>query len=51
VTTEFSHFDAAGQAWMVDVGAKAETERLAVAEGRITLIRAAYDMVKAGDMK
>jgi cyclic pyranopterin phosphate synthase len=51
MSAEFSHFDAAGQAWMVDVGAKAETERIAVAAGRITLIAAAYDMVKAGSMK
>ncbi len=51
MTGGFSHFDAAGQAWMVDVGAKAETERLAVAAGRISMIPAAYEMVKAGSMK
>lgn len=51
MTGEFSHFDAAGQAWMVDVGAKPETGRLAVAEGRISMIPAAYELVKAGGMK
>ncbi len=51
MTAEFTHFDAAGQARMVDVGAKAETERVALAEGRITLSSTAYEMVKAGTMK
>lgn len=51
MTAEFTHFDPAGQAWMVDVGAKAETERLAVAEGQIAMTAAAYEMVKAGSMK
>jgi cyclic pyranopterin phosphate synthase len=51
VSSEFTHFDAAGQARMVDVGAKAETERVALAEGQITLSPAAYEMVKAGTMK
>lgn len=48
---QFSHFDEAGQAWMVDVGAKAETVRVAVAEGQISLLPVAYEMVKAGTMK
>lgn len=36
---------------MVDVGVKAETERVAVAEGRIAMLPATYAMVKAGTMK
>ena len=32
-----THFDANGQAHMVDVAAKAHTHRVAVAEGRITM--------------
>ena len=32
---ELTHLDAQGQAHMVDVGAKAETEREAVAAGRV----------------
>lgn len=51
MTAEFTHFDAAGQARMVDVGGKAETERVAVAESRISLCPEAYAMVKAGTMK
>ena len=35
MSDKFSHFDSAGQAHMVDVGEKAETRRLARAEGSI----------------
>ncbi|HVY05865.1 MAG TPA: cyclic pyranopterin monophosphate synthase MoaC [Burkholderiales bacterium] len=34
---EFTHFNSAGQAHMVDVGAKAETHRVAIAAGRIVM--------------
>jgi cyclic pyranopterin phosphate synthase len=34
---ELTHFDASGQAHMVDVGAKAETHRVAVAAGSIRM--------------
>ena len=34
MANEFTHFNAAGDAHMVDVGAKAETVREAIAEGR-----------------
>ena len=37
MTREFTHFDATGQAHMVDVGQKAETARLARATGRIRM--------------
>jgi cyclic pyranopterin phosphate synthase len=36
---------------MVNVGFKDETERIAVAEGRISMISSAYAMVRAGTMK
>jgi cyclic pyranopterin monophosphate synthase len=45
---EFSHFDADGNAIMVDVGKKVETERVATASGRIKMSREAYDLVKRG---
>ena len=48
---EPTHFDDAGNARMVNVGGKDETERVAVAEGRITMTPAAYAMVRAGTMK
>ena len=35
--TDLSHIDARGQARMVDVGAKAETERVARAEARVVM--------------
>ncbi len=47
---EFSHFDAAGNAVMVDVSKKNETERVATASGRISLSQKAYDLVKNGSM-
>jgi cyclic pyranopterin phosphate synthase len=49
--TDFTHFDAKGDATMVDVSAKAETERVAVAAGRITMQRATLEKIMAGDMK
>jgi cyclic pyranopterin monophosphate synthase len=36
---------------MVDVSAKASTERVAVAEGRVLMHRATLDMVRKGDAK
>lgn len=38
--SDLTHFDAAGRAHMVDVGDKAETERVAVAEAWITMLEA-----------
>jgi cyclic pyranopterin monophosphate synthase len=49
--SEFTHFDAKGDAHMVDVSAKAETERVAVAGGRITMQKATLEKIMAGDMK
>jgi hypothetical protein len=40
VTNGLTHFDAQGQAHMVDVAAKASTHRIAVAQGRITMLQA-----------
>jgi len=43
-----THFDADGQAHMVDVGAKAETRRVAVATGRILMLPDTFEMIRAG---
>ncbi|MEP9403402.1 cyclic pyranopterin monophosphate synthase MoaC [Sphingomonas sp. VNH70] len=43
-----THLDAEGNAHMVDVGAKAVTQRLAVATGRITLSTEALDAIRGG---
>ncbi|MER2554655.1 MAG: cyclic pyranopterin monophosphate synthase MoaC [Thauera sp.] len=50
-TSPLTHFDADGQAHMVDVGAKAETRRVAVATGRILMLPATFEMVKSGSAK
>ena len=42
------HFDEAGNARMVDVGGKDETERVAVAAGRVRMSAATLDIVRAG---
>jgi cyclic pyranopterin phosphate synthase len=46
-----SHFDEKGRARMVDVGEKAVTVREAIARGRVSLSRAAFDAVVAGSVK
>ena len=46
-----THFDAGGRAHMVDVGAKPETQRIAIARGRITMRRATLQQVLAGGAK
>jgi cyclic pyranopterin phosphate synthase len=46
-----THFDAAGQAHMVDVGSKAETERIARAAGRIRMRPATLALIRAGNAK
>ena len=48
---ELTHFDAAGHAHMVDVGAKAETKRLARAAGRIRMKPETFALVKDGTAK
>lgn len=46
-----THFDAAGQAHMVDVGTKAETTRLARATGRIRMQPATFALIRSGSAK
>jgi len=46
--TGLTHFDAAGRAHMVDVGDKAVTRRVAVAEGRIRMAPATLATIAAG---
>ena len=45
---QFTHFDRKGSARMVDVGAKGETRRIAVASGRIAMRPATFRMVVEG---
>lgn len=51
MTGGFTHFNAQGEAHMVDVGAKAETVREAQAEGVISMLPATLQMVLAGNHK
>ncbi len=46
-----THIDAAGEAHMVDVGDKAETVRIAVAEGVVRMLPATLDLILKGDAK
>src|SRR5438067_9489009 len=46
-----SHVDARGRVRMVDVGAKAITEREAIARGSIRMSRAALTIVRSGQVK
>lgn len=50
-TSPLTHFDAAGQAHMVDVGAKSETARLARASGRIRMQPATFALIQSGNAK
>jgi cyclic pyranopterin phosphate synthase len=45
---ELTHFNAAGQAHMVDVGAKAETHRVAVATGQIVMQASTLAKIREG---
>jgi cyclic pyranopterin phosphate synthase len=47
----FTHFDAQGQAHMVDVAAKSATHRVAVAQGRICMLASTLEMIAGGTAK
>jgi cyclic pyranopterin monophosphate synthase len=46
-----THFDAHGQAHMVDVAAKPATHRIAVAEGRISMMPATLQVIAQGSAR
>jgi cyclic pyranopterin monophosphate synthase len=46
-----THFDAQGQAHMVDVATKAATHRIAIAQGRIVMNPATLDIILMGNAK
>ena len=46
-----THFDAQGEAQMVDVAAKPATHRVAVASGSIRMQRATFELIAAGNAK
>ncbi|MEI6001186.1 cyclic pyranopterin monophosphate synthase MoaC [Paraburkholderia bengalensis] len=48
---ELTHFDAAGQAHMVDVGGKEQTKRVAVARGTIRMLPDTFALIRDGHAK
>ncbi len=50
-TDQLTHFDATGQAHMVDVGAKNETHRVAVAAGTIRMQPETLQLIQSGNAK
>ena len=51
LVSPLTHFDAAGQAHMVDIGAKAATERIARATGTVCMEPATIELIRAGSAK
>jgi cyclic pyranopterin monophosphate synthase len=51
VSREFSHFDASGNAVMVDVGAKPVTERTATARARVVMLPGTLALIRSGGAK
>jgi cyclic pyranopterin monophosphate synthase len=49
--SEFSHFDARGQAAMVDVGDKPVSQRTATARARVTMKRETAELIRSGGAK
>jgi len=48
---KLTHFDASGQAHMVNVGDKPNTHRIAVATGKITMLPETFSMIESGTHK
>jgi cyclic pyranopterin phosphate synthase len=48
---ELTHFNTAGEAHMVDVGDKLETQRVALAEGVISMLPDTLELIQAGGHK
>lgn len=46
-----THFDNSGQAHMVNVGDKPNTHRIAIAQGKITMLPETFEMIEAGSHK
>ncbi len=51
MSSPLTHFDASGQAQMVDVGEKAETHRIARAAGNISMQAATLALIQSGTAK
>ena len=49
--SELTHFNQSGEAHMVDVGDKATTKRIAIAEGQIMMLDKTLDLIQQGHHK
>ena len=49
--SKLTHLDQHGRAAMVDVGAKPDTERIAVASGEVHMKKETFDLIRAGQIK
>ena len=50
-TDDFTHFNQAGRAMMVDIGEKSETRRTAVATGAVRVNAHTFALIQTGGMK
>ena len=48
---KLTHLDEHGQARMVDVGHKPDTERIAIARGEVHMLRETLELIRAGQIK
>ena len=46
-----THFNSSGQAHMVDVAAKADTQRIAIAKGTIRMLPETFNLIANGNAK
>ena len=51
MTGKLTHLDARGQAQMVDVSEKADTDRIATAKGAVKMLPQTLEMIETGDAK
>ena len=51
ISEDFTHFDDHGNARMVDVSQKPETDRTAVAAGRVLVNEKTYELIRTGGVK
>jgi cyclic pyranopterin monophosphate synthase len=49
--TKLTHLNEQGHVQMVDVGAKVETERIAVARGEVHMKKETFDLIRDGQLK
>ncbi len=51
MANKLTHVDEHGQARMVDVGSKPDTDRIAVARGEVLMKKETFDLIRAGQIK